>query len=69
MLWDLNDGKQLYTLPGNDFINALTFSPNRFAEFLLPLSLMFICREWRGHSEGFSENKRTTTYLDSFRKI
>jgi guanine nucleotide-binding protein subunit beta-2-like 1 protein len=30
MLWDLNDGKHLYTLAGNDIINALAFSPNRY---------------------------------------
>ena len=29
MLWDLNDGKHLYTLDNTDTINALTFSPNR----------------------------------------
>jgi len=30
MLWDLNEGKHLYTLNGNDVINALAFSPNRY---------------------------------------
>ena len=30
MLWDLNEGKHLYTLEGGDEINALTFSPNRY---------------------------------------
>jgi len=30
MLWDLNEGKHLYTLEGGDIINALTFSPNRY---------------------------------------
>jgi guanine nucleotide-binding protein subunit beta-2-like 1 protein len=30
MLWDLNEGKHLYTLSGNDVINALAFSPNRY---------------------------------------
>lgn len=30
MLWDLNEGKHLYTLEGNDIINALNFSPNRY---------------------------------------
>merc|ERR1712000_393791 len=30
MLWDLNDGKHLYTLDHQDTINALTFSPNRY---------------------------------------
>lgn len=30
MLWDLNEGKHLYTLDGGDIINALTFSPNRY---------------------------------------
>jgi len=30
MLWDLNEGKHLYTLEGNDIINALCFSPNRY---------------------------------------
>lgn len=30
MLWDLNEGKHLYTLEAHDVINALTFSPNRY---------------------------------------
>merc|ERR1712211_56287 len=30
MVWDLNDGKHLYTLDHADTINALTFSPNRY---------------------------------------
>jgi guanine nucleotide-binding protein subunit beta-2-like 1 protein len=30
MLWDLNEGKHLYTLDGNDVINSLVFSPNRY---------------------------------------
>jgi len=30
MLWDLNEGKHLYTLSGNDVINSLAFSPNRY---------------------------------------
>jgi guanine nucleotide-binding protein subunit beta-2-like 1 protein len=30
MLWDLNEGKHLYTLGGNEVINALAFSPNRY---------------------------------------
>jgi WD40 repeat protein len=30
MLWDLNDGKHLYTLDHADTINALCFSPNRY---------------------------------------
>merc|ERR1719173_217873 len=29
MLWDLNEGKHLYTLDSSDIINTLTFSPNR----------------------------------------
>eukprot|EP00842_Homolaphlyctis_polyrhiza_P001191 jgi/Hompol1/2072/HPOL_002813-RA len=30
MLWDLNDGKHLYSLEAGDVINALVFSPNRY---------------------------------------
>jgi len=30
MLWDLNEGKHLYTLSTDNTINALTFSPNRY---------------------------------------
>ncbi|KAK9721191.1 cross-pathway control WD-repeat protein cpc2 [Basidiobolus ranarum] len=30
MLWDLNDGKHLYSLEAGDEVNALTFSPNRY---------------------------------------
>ncbi|KAJ3587270.1 hypothetical protein NHX12_010868 [Muraenolepis orangiensis] len=30
MLWDLNEGKHLYTLDSGDNINALCFSPNRY---------------------------------------
>ncbi|KAI9202838.1 WD40-repeat-containing domain protein [Polychytrium aggregatum] len=30
MLWDLNEGKHLYSLDAGDTINALVFSPNRY---------------------------------------
>jgi len=30
MLWDLNDGKHLYTLEAGDNIESLVFSPNRY---------------------------------------
>lgn len=30
MLWDLNEGKHLYSLGAGDIINALVFSPNRY---------------------------------------
>lgn len=30
MLWDLNEGKHLYSLEAGDTINALVFSPNRY---------------------------------------
>ncbi|KAG9404282.1 Guanine nucleotide-binding protein subunit beta-2-like 1 [Aphanomyces cochlioides] len=30
MLWDLNEGKRLYSLEANDIIHALVFSPNRY---------------------------------------
>jgi len=30
MLWDLNEGKHLYSLEAGDTINALCFSPNRY---------------------------------------
>ena len=30
MLWDLNDGKHLYSLDANGIINSLCFSPNRY---------------------------------------
>jgi len=30
MLWDLNEGKHLYSLEAGDTINALIFSPNRY---------------------------------------
>ncbi|KLO15406.1 G-protein complex beta subunit [Schizopora paradoxa] len=30
MLWDLNDGKHLYSLEAGDIVNALVFSPNRY---------------------------------------
>jgi guanine nucleotide-binding protein subunit beta-2-like 1 protein len=30
MLWDLNEGKHLYTLEGSEIISSLTFSPNRY---------------------------------------
>jgi guanine nucleotide-binding protein subunit beta-2-like 1 protein len=30
MLWDLNDGKHLYSLEAGSIINALCFSPNRY---------------------------------------
>jgi guanine nucleotide-binding protein subunit beta-2-like 1 protein len=30
MLWDLNDGRMLYSLDAGDIINSLVFSPNRY---------------------------------------
>ncbi|GMI41072.1 hypothetical protein TeGR_g3739 [Tetraparma gracilis] len=30
MLWDLNEGKRLYSLEAGDIINSLIFSPNRY---------------------------------------
>jgi guanine nucleotide-binding protein subunit beta-2-like 1 protein len=30
MLWDLNEGRHLYTLEGGDVIHSLTFIPNRY---------------------------------------
>merc|ERR1712224_289406 len=30
MLWDLNEGKRLYSLEADDIIHALVFSPNRY---------------------------------------
>lgn len=30
MLWDLSEGKRLYSLDAGDIINALVFSPNRY---------------------------------------
>merc|ERR1712086_965985 len=30
MLWDLNEGKQLYSLDAGEIIHALVFSPNRY---------------------------------------
>jgi len=30
MLWDLNEGKHLYSLEAGDIVNALIFSPNRY---------------------------------------
>jgi guanine nucleotide-binding protein subunit beta-2-like 1 protein len=30
MLWDLNEGKRLYSLEANDIIHSLVFSPNRY---------------------------------------
>ena len=36
MLWDLNDGKHLYTLENTDIISSLVFSPNRYKDIALP---------------------------------
>jgi guanine nucleotide-binding protein subunit beta-2-like 1 protein len=30
MLWDLNEGKRLYSLEADSIIHALVFSPNRY---------------------------------------
>lgn len=30
MLWDLNEGKHLYSLDAGNIVNALVFSPNRY---------------------------------------
>jgi guanine nucleotide-binding protein subunit beta-2-like 1 protein len=30
MLWDLNEGKHLYSLEAGDIVHSLVFSPNRY---------------------------------------
>lgn len=30
MLWDLNEGRHLYSLEAGDIVNSLVFSPNRY---------------------------------------
>ncbi|KAL6302639.1 G-beta-like protein, partial [Sparassis latifolia] len=30
MLWDLNEGRHLYSLEAGDIVNAVVFSPNRY---------------------------------------
>jgi guanine nucleotide-binding protein subunit beta-2-like 1 protein len=30
MLWDLNEGRRLYSLDAGDIIHSLVFSPNRY---------------------------------------
>ena len=30
MLWDLNEGKHLYSLDAGDIVHSLVFSPNRY---------------------------------------
>ena len=51
MLWDLNEGKHLYTLDGTNEINALVFSPNRYwlcaatgPTIKIWVSLIFACK-------------------------
>ena len=52
MLWDLNDGKHLYTLDHMDTINGLCFSPNRSVLYsVLPYiscTVLFrpVCTDW-----------------------
>lgn len=48
MLWDLNEGKHLYTLDGGDIINALCFSPNRYwlCAATGPSIKIWVCHRW-----------------------
>ena len=41
MLWDLNDGKHLYTLDHMDTINGLCFSPNRLVLYCVRYCTVF----------------------------
>ena len=60
MLWDLNEGKHLYTLDGGDIINALTFSPNRYwlCAATGPSIKIWVCnRLWLDITEVSSNSK------------
>merc|ERR1712050_828380 len=46
MLWDVNDGKHLYSLDAGNTINALTFSPKNYCS-APPLTLPSRCGIWR----------------------
>jgi len=51
MLWDLNDGKHLYTLDGGEMVNALCFSPNRY--WLCAANTDNLIRVWQvSHATG-----------------
>ncbi len=47
MLWDLQEGKRLYSLDAGDVIHSLVFSPNRY----------WLCAatQVRGWSDGWIE--------------
>lgn len=54
MLWDLNEGKHLYTLDSGDTINALCFSPNRY--WLCAATGPSIKIWVKGHNLSFCDN-------------
>lgn len=46
MLWDLKEGKRLYSLDAGDIIHSLVFSPNRY--WLCAATTAGIKVRWRG---------------------
>ena len=50
MLWDLNEGKHLYTLDSGDVINALCFSPNRYWLWTATVHVPGLVCRWTGMS-------------------
>lgn len=73
MLWDLNEGKHLYSLEAGDIVNALVFSPNRYwlcaataacikifdleSKYVSPIILIPL----RGHNPDYSTRGRSST--------
>lgn len=62
MLWDLNEGKHLYTLDAGDTINAMCFSPNRY--WLCAASGPQV-KIWVRHSQSYNTHTDVKT-VDSW---
>merc|ERR1712125_314524 len=59
MLWDLNEGKRLYSLDADDIIHALVFSPNRYW-LCAATSSAVRCGIWRPRSSSRLSRCRST---------
>ena len=71
MLWDLNEGKHLYTLDGGDVINALCFSPNRYwlCAATGPSIKIWVRWTWRSYLRRLSQSEIAAWILSTIVQV
>jgi WD40 repeat protein len=73
-LWDLNEGKHLYSLEAGDIIHALAFSPIRYwlvaatqSSVKIWVRILFLLFEVNGINDSFSTSKKNFIDHRSFK--